>query len=148
MYTNTVYTILCIKNTNFAPHYTVYIIVYYTLYTILCIYHTVYNILPTMCVSRHGMMHQQIARIPEDVAHTTAWVTVAVASQKRRCVTSMACALLDRLDNLLQLLSAIWLPRTVSRRNQVKPRRDTILAMIDPNVRNELHHTNEKHEHR
>ena len=51
VYTNTVYTILCIKNTNFAPHYTVYITVYYTLYTILCIYHTVYNILPTMCVS-------------------------------------------------------------------------------------------------
>ena len=82
------------------------------------------------------VMHQQIARIPEDVAHTTAWVTVAVASQKGRCVTSMACALHDRLDNLLQLLSAIWLPRTVIRRNHVKPRRDTILAMIDPSVRN------------
>ena len=60
----------------------------------------------------------------------------------------MACALHDRLDNLLQLLSAIWLPHTVGRRNQVKPRRDTILAMIDPCVRNVLHHTNEKHENR
>ena len=30
----------------------------------------------------------------------------------------------------------------------MKPRRDAILAMIDPSVRNELHHTNEKHESR
>ena len=30
----------------------------------------------------------------------------------------------------------------------MKPRRSAILAMIDPSVRNELHHTNEKHENR
>ena len=67
VYTNTVYTILCIKNTNFhhfevftkknAPHWgalhptILYILqfVYYTVYTILCILYSVYYTVYYMC---------------------------------------------------------------------------------------------------
>ena len=66
MYTNTVYTILCIKNTNFhhfevftknAPHWgalhptILYILqfVYYTVYIILCILYSVYYTVYYMC---------------------------------------------------------------------------------------------------